>query len=213
MKKRERILVQILLCVALFAGVWIFFLDPALTKKSELKDTQQIVAQKREAMDALISSKTLEEEKEKEVKRAEENYEFFYSVLNSYSIDEILNGLAADNGLNIQSLQISDYEDGSDDFDTNNEVDIGVTETEESEPAETMQSADKAKVLKCSADLTVTGNYENILSFIDAMNAKSSCLKTTNFSLSQNQRGVSDSYSNIAQIQIEIYGINTIEEK
>lgn len=218
MKKRERLLLQILACIALFAGVWIFFLDPVLEKKEALEIEQEVVQLERENVDRLIQA-DLEPAKAEETKRAEQNYQFFYGVLNSYNIDEILNGLAKANSLNIQSLQMGEYEDASEDFvitDTNGEVAAEGTDTEDADVA-TTESTDTAglaaQLLKCSASLTVTGNQDNILAFVDAMNAKSSCLKSVSLSISQNQQDVSGSYANTAQIEVEIYGISTIEEK
>lgn len=40
----------------------------------------------------------------------------FYSVLNSYNIDKIVNDLAKENSLYVQSLQIGEYTDASSDF-------------------------------------------------------------------------------------------------
>ena len=116
MKKSEKILLQILICVVLLAGVWMFFLNPALEKKEVLREREEAARIQQEQMQALIDNTALEDDLNVQQNISKENYEFFYSVLNSYNIDKIVNDLAKENSLYVQSLQIGEYTDASSDF-------------------------------------------------------------------------------------------------
>lgn len=218
MKKSEKILLQILICVVLLAVVWMFFLKPALEKKEVLREREEAARIEQEQMQALIEKATLEDELLVQQNISKENYEFFYSVLNSYNIDKIVNDLAKENSLYVQSLQIGEYTDASSDF---------VIETEETpeaidESAEETTSADQvieekvenqAKLLKSQVSISISGTYDNILAYVKALNAKSICLRIDSISLSENNRDATGNASQNATIGLSLYGINKPKEQ
>ena len=59
MKKSEKILLQILICIVLLAGVWMFFLNPALEKKEVLREREEAARIEQEQMQALIENTAL----------------------------------------------------------------------------------------------------------------------------------------------------------
>ena len=77
MKKSEKILLQILICVVLLAVVWMFFLKPALEKKEVLREREEAARIEQEQMQALIEKATLEDELLVQQNISKENYEFF----------------------------------------------------------------------------------------------------------------------------------------
>lgn len=204
MKKREKILLQILIVVVLLAVVWFFFLNPALTQNAKLRNEEEQARLRRTNMEQLIQETGLEKRIEVAEKLSEENYQFFYSVLNTYTIDEIINSLAKSNGLAVQSILIGDYEEAETDFP---EV-SGITEAGD---GTAVTKDNNARLLKCRADISVSGSYLNILNYIDGLNAKSICLSINNLSISTNDRDATGQYSHNAKIGISIYGVNKME--
>ena len=219
MKKSEKILLQILICIVLLAGVWMFFLNPALEKKEVLREREEAARIEQEQMQALIENTALEDDLTVQQNISKENYEFFYSVLNSYNIDEIVNDLAKENSLYVQSLQIGEYVDASSDFTIETEaeteavVDAAEDSTAESEVIQEPKKENQAKLLKSQVSISVSGTYDNILAYVKALNAKSICLRIDSISLSENDRDATGNAKQNATIGLSLYGINKPAEQ
>ena len=219
MKKSEKILLQILVCVVLLAAIWMFFLNPALEKKEVLMEREEAARIQQEQMQALIDNTELEDDLKVQQNISKENYEFFYSVLNSYNIDQIVNDLAKENSLYVQSLQIGEYADASSDFTIETEA---VTEAVENSSEDTASETEviqepkkenQAKLLKNQVSISVSGTYANILAYVKALNAKSICLRIDSITLSENDRDATGSANQNATIGLSLYGINKPAEQ
>lgn len=216
MKKREKILLEVFICVLLFAGICVLFLKPALVKNQELAERAAVAEARQVEMQRLIENKTLDKDLKTQQDVSKTNYEFFYSVLNSYNLDEILNNMAKEKSLSIQNLSIGEYEDAGDDFPLEAENKIEEQEgTAESETtAQSEQVLDNpANLLKAQVSVSVTGSYENILAYIDGLNAQSVCLRVDSISLSPNERDATGKAGQNAVISISVYGINQPKEQ
>lgn len=189
LKKSEKILLEILILLAAFAVILVFLVMPAAQSRIEAKSLNESLEIEYLDKQQLFEDPTLDERYEEQKQIAQENYDYFYSVLNGYSIDEIVNGLAVEKQLAVTSLTIGDYENASGDF-----------------AAVTGESLDV--LVKSIVDVTVIGSYEDILAFMDAMNAKSTCLRMSLISISENQDNATDAEEMVGVFRIYIYGID-----
>lgn len=189
LKKSEKILLQILILLAAFAAILVFLVMPELERKLELDTQAEELELELIEKQQLMNNPTLKENYQTQKELAEENANYFYSVLNGYSIDEIVNEVAQEKELFIKSLSIEPYQDASGDF-----------------IATTGQESDV--LVKSTVNLTVLGNYQNILDFMDALNAKSTCLRMSLVSLSDNQNDATGTQGMTGVFKIFIYGID-----
>lgn len=189
LKKSEKILLEILILLAAFAVILVFLVMPAAQSRIEAKSLNESLEIEYLDKQQLFEDPTLDERYEEQKQIAQENYDYFYSVLNGYSIDEIVNGIAVEKQLAVTSLTIGDYENASGDF-----------------AAVTGESLDV--LVKSIVDVTVIGSYEDILAFMDAMNAKSTCLRMSLISISENQDNATDAEEMVGVFRIYIYGID-----
>lgn len=79
-EKERKILLQILICVVLLAGVWMFFLNPALEKKEVLREREEAARIQQEQMQALIDNTALEDDLNVQQNISKENYEFLFRI-------------------------------------------------------------------------------------------------------------------------------------
>ena len=189
LKKSEKILLQILILFAAFAAILVFLVMPEMERKLELDTQAEELELELIEKQQLMNNPTLEENYQTQRALAEENANYFYSVLNGYSIDEIVNEVAQEKDLFIKYLSIEPYQDASGDF-----------------VATTGQESDV--LVKSTINLTVLGNYQNILEYMDALNAKSTCLRMSLVSLSENQNDATGTQEMSGVFNIYIYGID-----
>lgn len=189
LKKSEKILLQILILLAAFAAILVFLVMPEMEQKLELDAEAESLEIELNEKQRLMNSTALEENYQTQKDLADENSNYFYSVLNGYSIDEIVNEVAQEKELFIKSLSIEPYQDASGDF-----------------VAATGQESDV--LVKSTVNLTVLGNYQNILDFMDALNAKSTCLRVSLVNITDNQNDATGTQGMAAVFKIFIYGIN-----
>ena len=218
---KDQNLLKITGCFILLALVFNFFLKPVSAEQKELSAKLDTMEVQKIQMEALISNEDLKENMEEQKTKAMENYEFFYGVLNSYSVDGIINDLITEENLEITSLNINDYVAAAEErLIVQKEVKTEtVEEDSETTPVETM-------LLTCKATVAFIGNYENVLSFIDKLGKKSDCIEITNFRLDKKtisgekrydefgEEVINESLSYVASIDLNIYGIDnsSIEE-
>lgn len=189
LKKSEKILLEILILFAAFAVILVFLVMPEAENKIEAQSLNESLEIEYLEKQQLLKDPELDARYEAQKAIAQENYDYFYSVLNGYSIDEIVNGIAVDNQLAVTSLTIGDYENASGDF-----------------AAITGESLDV--LVKSIVDVTVLGSYEDILAFMDDMNAKSTCLRMSLISISEYQDNATDTEEMVGVFRIYIYGID-----
>lgn len=189
LKKSEKILLEILILFAAFAVILVFLVMPEAQNKIEAQSLNESLEAEYSEKQQLLKDPELDNRYEEQKAIAQENYDYFYSVLNGYSIDEIVNGIAVDNQLAVTSLTIGDYENASGDF-----------------AAVTGESLEV--LVKSIVDVTVIGSYEDILAFMDDMNAKSTCLRMSLISISENHDNATDTEEMLGVFRIYIYGID-----
>lgn len=189
LKKSEKILLEILILFAAFAVILVFLVMPEAQNKIEAQSLNESLEAEYSEKQQLLKDPELDNRYEEQKAIAQENYDYFYSVLNGYSIDEIVNGIAVDNQLAVTSLTIGDYENASGDF-------VAVT-------GESLEV-----LVKSIVDVTVIGSYEDILAFMDDMNAKSTCLRMSLISISENHDNATDTEEMLGVFRIYIYGID-----
>lgn len=189
LKKSEKILLEILILFAAFAVILVFLVMPEAQRKIEAQSLHESLQAEYLEKQKLLEDTGLDERYEAQKAIAQENYDYFYSILNGYTIDEIVNGIAVDNQLAVTSLSIGDYENASGDFAviTGENLDV---------------------LVKSIVDVTVLGSYEDILAFMDDMNAKSTCLRMSLISITENQDNAADADEMMGVFRIYIYGIN-----
>lgn len=189
LKKSEKILLEILILFAAFAVILVFLVMPEAENKIEAQSLNESLEIEYLEKQQLLKDPELDARYEAQKAIAQENYDYFYSVLNGYSIDEIVNGIAVDNQLAVTSLTIGDYENASGDF-----------------AAITGESLDV--LVKSIVDVTVLGSYEDILAFMDDMNTKSTCLRMSLISISEYQDNATDTEEMVGVFRVYIYGID-----
>lgn len=194
LKKSEKILLEILVLVAGFAAVLVFFFMPEAERRIELQSLSEELETELNEKQLLMLNQTLDENCAEARRQAEKNYDYFYSVLNGYSIDEIINRIAQEKNLAITTLNIGEYEDASADFTENVEGELSV-------------------LVKSTVNVTVLGSYDNILEFMDAVNEKSTCLRMNLISITENQNDATGEQGMLATFRIYLYGINVELEK
>lgn len=228
MTKREKILLQICIVIGLVGVCFVYVLMPAMKKSESLvKELESVQADEIRIM-STVQLTGLDERLESEKERANANYEFFYSKLNSYTIDDILNGLAEKNHLEVRSLNIGKYTQRKD-----SEVLGAVQEPEETEQEEvydgpkipTLSDEEDEEVkeekkedavdkdieqylLGAESSLSLVGKYSDVMQFISELNRESDCIVINNVSLTLNERAETENTSVNANISVTLYGID-----
>lgn len=190
--KREKLLLQIMVCLAVFSLILVFLVLPQMEEKVSLNAQKDELTAELDKKEVLLADQTLQTRYDEAFTKAQENYDYFYDVLNTYTIDEILNSLIQEYGISVASLNISDYEDANADF-------------------EELDDSELKVLVKSTVNLTVTGDYQQILKFVGAMNDKSPCLNVDTISIVPNTDSVNEN-DMTAAFRIYIYGINVKTE-
>lgn len=231
MTRREKILLQILVAVGLVGMSIIYLLMPAIKdKKAWQKELDTLQLQELQ-MEAVLLTPNVEESLQQQKELAAKNYEYFYSQLNSYTVDDILNHLVAESGLEMLGMSIGDYSPvrvdtlyRSQKTDENAEADeeersyAEILKTVEGTQSDTKTStADAGEqedfLLGCTVTLNVKGSYRQVLNLVDIFERESTCIEVTKLNLSQNQRIVDVEEPIEATLSLLIYGIReTVKE-
>lgn len=204
--KREKILLQFLVALLLFAFVLSVIFTPAANAYLASDAECLSLLEEKKRVEGILNYPGLTERLNEEKKKAKENYEYFYSVLNSYTIDGIVNQLLQQENLKIITLNITPYEDAYYDF---------------APPSEDLETGSEAGpgqehvLVKSVITLNVRGEYGNILEFVDRLNQTSTCLRADSVSIARQDMGIVEEEGITASMRIYIYGIDvepTLEE-
>lgn len=204
--KRETTMLTVLAILAVAALVFTLVLQPlqsGLNRKKALRDELEL---QQVQMQALLESSGMEDTYAEQKQKAAENYDSFYAVLNSYTIDNILSVLMDEHGISVLSMDITPYEQTVWESTQNRSA-----QTNANQPIQNDEDAAKAQpeniLLKSTVRLEAGGSYEDIMRFLNAMNDKSFCLRVRDmnvqFATDRNLLQYETSFS----CNIDIYGI------
>ena len=190
MTRREKILLQICIVIGIAGVCFVYVLMPSVKKSRSLAQELEMVELEELNIMSTVELTGLEDTLENEKERAEQNYEFFYGKLNSYTIDDILNNLAEQNHLDIQSLSISEYSRRED-----KEV-VGMTEAKEQ------------YLLAAECSLSLIGSYSNVMQFLSDLKRESDCIVVKSTTITYNTRAASLDTTTNANVVVTLYGID-----
>ena len=212
MTKREKILLQICLAIALIGFSSVYLLKPSISEKKEQAAALEAVKLEELQINAVLEAEGVDEKLAEQMALAEENYGYFYDKLNTYTIDEILNERIASCGLEIEGMSIGKY------------VEIGtdtlrrtVQERTAKETAVATESAsgtagqtaiEENLLLGCQVSLTVEGTYSEVLALVDALREESTCIEVSSVNLYANERNVEEDEAIKASLGLLVYGVS-----
>lgn len=170
--KSETTLLGILAALVLIVGSYYLLLAPLQTSMDSKKAQVTQLELQQINMQALLNNPNMEGLYKSQKDLALGNYDSFYSTLNAYTIDNILSGLMDDYAINVLKLKISPYEPAE--WQT-----VGDELPEDTAPEQTEEGENQEEniLLKSTVEIEAGGNYSSVMSFLDAMNAKSFCLQ------------------------------------
>lgn len=205
MTRREKILLQICIAIGVIGLCIIYLLRPAIRERERYQEELEALQFEELKIMAVLDAQDVETTLAGQKKLAEENYQYFYSRLNTYTIDGILNHLTEECGLAVESMNIGDYI----------EINADTLSRSQDEPSQEnlLQSGEQAAqetrlLLGCNVSLTVSGSYEQILTFMEALAEESTCIEVVSLSMYVNERSVSQEQAIEASLGLLMYGIS-----
>ena len=211
MTRREKVLLQICIAIGVIGLCIIYLLRPAIREKERYQEELEALQFEELRIMTVLDAPGVEAELAKQQKLAEENYEYFYGKLNTYTIDGILNHLTEECGLSVESMNIGDYI-------RMNEASLRRTK-EDTQPENMQQDSspqegqDAQLLLGCNVGLTVTGSYEQVLTFVEALSKESECIEVVSLDMYLNERNTSEEQAIEASLGLLMYGISdTLQE-
>jgi len=181
MTKREKILMQICIALALIGLSSVYLLKPSISNKKEQAAALEAVKLQELQINTVLEAEGVEEKLQEQMALAEKNYDYFYDKLNTYTIDEILNERIASCGLEIEGMSIGKY------------AEIGTEEN---------------LLLGCQVSLTVEGTYSEVLALVDALKEESTCIEVSSVNLYANERNVAEDEAVKASLGLLVYGVS-----
>ncbi|MGL5258520.1 MAG: hypothetical protein ACRC7V_00265 [Lachnospiraceae bacterium] len=191
--KNEKRILQVVGSIALFVLIFVGIVLPEMQTRETLKvrNEELVLEHKQKAL--LLKDVSVDQQYAEEVEEAKKNYNFFYSALNSYTIDKIINDLLKKYELNVSMLNITEYQDATYDFERLEEQELKV-------------------LVRSTVNINVSGQYQKILSFIEELNNTSPCLLVEMISITNNRSDATGRYEKDAILSIYIYGIDVVIE-
>lgn len=191
--KNEKRILQVVGSIALFVLIFVGIVLPEMQTRETLKvrNEELVLEHKQKAL--LLKDVSVDQQYAEEVEEAKKNYNFFYSALNSYTIDKIINDLLKKYELNVSMLNITEYQDATYDFESLEEQELKV-------------------LVRSTVNINVSGQYQKILSFIEELNNTSPCLLVEMISITNNRSDATGRYEKDAILSIYIYGIDVVIE-
>lgn len=196
MTKREKVLLQICIAIALIGMSSIYLLLPALKDKRAVVEQRESLELQKSDIDNILAVQGIDENLEEQKRIAQENYEFFYGKLNSYTIDQILNEVITSCGVEINSMSIGEY------------TQIDEKTLYRGENSEEEDDGEQSGLLLGNrVSLVVKGTYAQINKLVDAFKAESTCIEVSSLLMSRDQRNVNDDAVQVT-LNLIIYGVN-----
>lgn len=220
MTKREKILLQILVCVTVVGLLTVKLLLPAIKKYISLDSSYDQTTELYTDMHMVLGTEGIDEGKANANKIAEDNYKFFNGKLNSYNINDLIDAIVVKNHLEIRALSIGTYKDLSDEElipKTMSEDEMAYYEDEYLYDEFSDEEANNY-LLGCDITFNVVGSYKDILNLIDDLNKSSQCIIIKGCTYSKTNTYVGDVVEETddeelsAAIQMTLYGIKNRED-
>lgn len=213
MSKREKMLLQIMICIGVVGVLAVYVLLPQIKKQRALKEEYEMVQFQSDNMTMILSQGGVVDSLETATETTENTWNFFQKGLSSYEIDTFINTLAEENNLKIMLLNIGTYEPCSDES-----LGLQPTLVEEGDETSIDGSVQVEDMLLQRAQVLVNveGDYQDILAFMDAINRRSECVQITNCITSKDDtvvlrdeegQAVEDYEYFRAQLTIDLYSI------
>ena len=195
MSKREKMLLQILICIGVVGVLTVYLLLPAFKKYKQLNSNLDMVNLQKDDMDIVLAADGINESYAEAVENAEKAHNFFDIKLNSFTADSMINEMLDNNKLVIRNLQIGKYQEipditlgivpksneedsdeNSDDEDSDSEEDF--LEDGDNEPT--------LEMLECmEISISLEGAYKDMCNFMDDFNETSNCVEIIEMSYSK----------------------------
>lgn len=207
MSKREKILLELLIVIGVLGVTIIYLFLPTVKEKNELIRKLNSSQMKVEKIENVLKTSGLDEALESHKAVADENYKYFYSELNTYTIDRIVNNLVTKSNLNVLGMSIGSYNSVKIDNLKRGDDSLEEQETEKS------NSEESDFLLGCNVNLNVKGSYKKILDFADIIKEESTCIEITSLVLHRNERDVEGKEPIEASFSLLIYGVNETGEE
>lgn len=210
MTKREKILLQICIAIGLIGLSSIYLLKPAIAEKNLQEQNLEAAQLEELQVKTVLEAEGVEETLAEQKLLAEQNYNYFYDKLNSYTIDGILNEIVAECDLEVESMNIGTYTEISTDTLKRTEEEVPVAEeTSETSPTTTETEEEEEKfLLGCQVTLNVKGTYNQVLELVDALKVESTCIEVTSISLYADERNIEVEDAVSASLGLLVYGIS-----
>lgn len=201
LSKQEITLLGVLAALVVIVGGYYLLLLPVQTDVDSKTAEYTQLELDQINMQTILGNGGLDTIYSEQKETAKDNYDSFYSTLNAYTIDNIISALMDDYAIDVTKLKILPYEPV--------EWETVGSELPESENAGAEEN--KNILLKSTVQIEAGGDYKNVMSFIDSMNAKSFCLRVHDmkiiFRTEQNLIEKETQFSCV----VDIYGIETPE--
>lgn len=216
MTKREKVLLQILVCVAVVGMLGVYILIPAIKKYIKLDKQRDETSELYTDMEMTLDMEGLDEGVANAKEISDTNFKFFNGRLNSYNINDIVNKMVVENNLNIVSLNIGKYAE----LDDSELIPVEASE-EDSQYYSDSYSSEMEEIdrylLGCDITFNVVGKYEDILNLLNDVNASSQCIIVKSFTYSETNTytGVvedPDMTYYAASIDMTLYGVKPQED-
>lgn len=210
MTRREKILLQICIAIGLIGLSSIYLLKPAIAEK-KLQEQNLEAAQLEELqVKTVLEAEGVEETLTEQKLLAEQNYNYFYDKLNSYTIDGIVNEIVTQCGLEVEAMNIGKYSEISTDT-LKRTKEVSPTEAESETNSTIMGEKEEEEerfLLGCRVTLNVKGTYEQVLKLVNALKEESPCIEVTSISLYADERNIEVEDAVSASLGLLVYGIS-----
>lgn len=209
MTRREKILLQICIAIALVGFSFIYLYLPTVKGRAQAIEDRELMEDTQIQMLAVLSVDNVEDNLAKQKQIAEDNYDYFYSKLNTYTIDGIINNIVDSSGVEVLSMNIGGYTDvPSKVLDRKDAKDIDEESlAEEDATVADAGSEEENVLLGCGVNLSVKGTYSQIYKLMDSFKKESPCIEIISTGLTFDGRNVKDDVTYVT-MSLMIYGVN-----
>lgn len=173
MTKREKMLLQIMICIGVVGVLAVYVLLPQIKKNRALNEDFEEVSFQADEMAEMLALPGVEDGLEAAEATTENTWSFFQKGLSSYEIDDFINNLAEKNDLEIVLLSIGSYKEVSD---TELGMEPAMATVISEDALAGSHEVEDMLLSKVTVIVKVEGDYQDVLKFIDNINERSECI-------------------------------------